>query len=306
MDYDLLQWISFFYTYSFLGWCIESTIVSIEKHKLINRGFLRIPMLPLYGSGAVILLIIIMPFKHNILCVYVLGLISATVLEYTVGTAMENIFKMKYWDYSNDVLNYKGRICLVSSLFWGFLCVVLVEVVNDYVYNLINLISVGSLQIIVIIISLIFMVDVIISVRNAIDLPKILEKISDLKMQIENVYEEIDLLLENASKEFEVYTNKKELDLFVYNTKEKLLELKEKIEQLKEGRKKELSNIDMGKLRLINNNPTSSSMKFNDSLKEIRDKIHNNYEEHVNKIVRKLSLFQSKIEKIIHGNKEER
>ena len=30
---------SYFYIYCFLGWCIESTIVSFENKKLINRGF---------------------------------------------------------------------------------------------------------------------------------------------------------------------------------------------------------------------------------------------------------------------------
>ena len=36
--YNIYQWFIFLYIL-FLGWCIESTIVSFENKKLINRGF---------------------------------------------------------------------------------------------------------------------------------------------------------------------------------------------------------------------------------------------------------------------------
>lgn len=56
-NYSITEWIAFFFIYSFLGWCIESAIVSFNKRKLTNRGFLKGSVLPLYGSGAVIMLL---------------------------------------------------------------------------------------------------------------------------------------------------------------------------------------------------------------------------------------------------------
>ena len=49
--YTWYQWLTFFYLYCFFGWIFESSYVSILKRRFVNRGFLRIPMLPLYGSG---------------------------------------------------------------------------------------------------------------------------------------------------------------------------------------------------------------------------------------------------------------
>ena len=81
-NYSITEWIAFFFIYSFLRWCIESAIVSFNKRKLTNRGFLKGPMLPLYGSGAVIMLLSTLWAKDNYVLVYICGTIGATALEY--------------------------------------------------------------------------------------------------------------------------------------------------------------------------------------------------------------------------------
>lgn len=60
--YTWYQWLAFFYVYCFLGWIFESTYVSLKQKRLVNRGFLRLPMLPLYGSGAVMMLWVSLPW----------------------------------------------------------------------------------------------------------------------------------------------------------------------------------------------------------------------------------------------------
>ena len=60
----------FFYVYSLLGWIWESAYVSICKCKLVNRGFLKGPFLPIYGSGAIMMLVVSMPFQDNIFLTY--------------------------------------------------------------------------------------------------------------------------------------------------------------------------------------------------------------------------------------------
>ena len=84
-SYSMVQWFIFFYFYCFVGWCIESAYVSIKTKQLTNRGFMRGPFLPLYGSGAIMMLVVSMPFQGNILMVYVAGCIGATILEYVTG-----------------------------------------------------------------------------------------------------------------------------------------------------------------------------------------------------------------------------
>lgn len=300
LGYNLIQWGAFFFVYCFIGWCIESFIVSIERHKLINRGFLKMPLLPIYGSGALLLLIILLPYENNIVLVYLLGVVTATILEYIVGAAMEGIFKMKYWDYSNDKFNYKGRICLVSSLFWGVLSVILVCFVHRYVERFIKSFNYDLLVLYVTIITSVTVADVISSVREAADIHKILGKISKLRNEIEKVYEEIDNVLENAYNEFDKHKEKEELKIFIYKTKQNVVVLKEKVQSLKEKRRNIIGNISAGKMRLLNSNPTAASTSFNEALKEVRSRVYNNYETHRNNIVTKIGKLQRKIENFIH------
>ena len=84
-SYTVTQWLFFFYIYCFAGWCIESAYVSFMEKKLTNRGFMRGPFLPLYGSGAIMMLVVSMPFRGRIILTYLAGCVGATVLEYVTA-----------------------------------------------------------------------------------------------------------------------------------------------------------------------------------------------------------------------------
>ena len=64
-SYTIVQWLFFFYFYCFFGWCFESTYVSLKEKRLVNRGFMRGPFLPLYGSGGIMMLVVSAPFQEQ-------------------------------------------------------------------------------------------------------------------------------------------------------------------------------------------------------------------------------------------------
>ena len=125
MIYTFCQWLFFFYFYCFLGWIWETCYVSVLKGHWVNRGFMRGPFLPIYGSGAIIVLIFTLPYRTNAVAVFYMGMISATIMDYVTGVVMEKLFHVRYWDYSNQKLNLNGHICLTSSLAWGVFSVLL-------------------------------------------------------------------------------------------------------------------------------------------------------------------------------------
>lgn len=137
-SYSAAQWLLVFYLYCMLGWCFESTVVSVGQRRLVNRGFLRGPMLPIYGFGAVILLHVSLPLKQHPVWLYLASMIAATVFEYIVGVVMEKIFKVKYWDYSKQRFQFQGYICLRSSLCWGFLGLILTSVIHPPIEKLVS------------------------------------------------------------------------------------------------------------------------------------------------------------------------
>ena len=108
------QWALLFFFYCFCGWVWESCYVSAKQRQWVNRGFLHGPLLPIYGSGAIIILFVTLPVADNLWLVYVLGMLAATLLEYVVGAVMEQLFKVRYWDYTKQPCNLHGYICLTS------------------------------------------------------------------------------------------------------------------------------------------------------------------------------------------------
>lgn len=87
--YSLGQWLLFFFLYCFLGWVWESCYVSAKRRQWVNRGFLHGPMLPIYGTGAVIILLATIPVRDSLWLVFLLGMLAATALEYVTGAAMD-------------------------------------------------------------------------------------------------------------------------------------------------------------------------------------------------------------------------
>ena len=116
LGYTWIQWLFFFFFYSFFGWCFESTYVSLHEKRFVNRGFIRGPFLPLYGTGALMMLIVSMPFQDNLILTDVAGCVGATVLEYITGTLMWMIWRRRWWDYTGLFWNIDGYVCLRSVL----------------------------------------------------------------------------------------------------------------------------------------------------------------------------------------------
>lgn len=122
---DLYHILSWFIVYSFMGWIWESCYVSAKSKKWVNRGFVSGPFVTIYGVGAVTVYVILRPVAGNILELYFAGVAVATILEYVTGVLMEAIFHTNWWDYSDKKFNFQGKICLGSSVAWGFFTLIL-------------------------------------------------------------------------------------------------------------------------------------------------------------------------------------
>lgn len=139
---DMYHLVSAFMLYSVLGWLVESIYMSICNRKFTNRGFAKGPFCPIYGFGAVICYLVLHPLQGNYIKIYLIGSILATIFEFLVGKLMLKLFGEVWWDYNNKPYNYKGLICLESSVAWGAYAVIIVMFLNTKVINFIDRYSV--------------------------------------------------------------------------------------------------------------------------------------------------------------------
>lgn len=197
--YPWYHWLTFFYVYCFLGWIIESSFVSFQKRRLVNRGFLRLPMLPLYGTGAVMMLWVSLPVKDNLILVYISGFFAASALEYVTGWVMERLFKVRYWDYSNQKFNINGYVCLGTSIAWGFLTILMTEVLHKPIEQFVLALNPTIEFVFLSIVTVLFVIDTIQSVRAALDLGHTLESLTKIKAELEDLQVQMALLKAEAS-----------------------------------------------------------------------------------------------------------
>lgn len=201
-SYTLIQWLFLFYFYCFCGWCFESAFVSLKSRKPVNRGFMKGPFLPLYGSGAIMMLVVSKPFLGHWWAVYIAGCIGATVLEYVTGVVMEALFQVRYWDYSNQPFNFQGQICLSSTLAWGGLTLLMNYVVHKPIERLVFDIPADVLTGIVILLTGYIACDFGISFREALDLRDILVRAEKAKEELQRLQKRIDVLIAVAGEEW--------------------------------------------------------------------------------------------------------
>ena len=304
-QYTFIQWLLFFFIYCFLGWVWESCYVSIKKREWINRGFLHGPMLPIYGSGAIIVLLCTIGVRDQVILIFIFGMTGATILEYVTGACMERLFRVRYWDYSHMPLNLKGYICLPVSLGWGAFSVLLVRVIHVPIENLVLQIPERIAEVVSVVCSSAFAVDFTLSFSEAMDLRDMLIRLSDSNEKIQRLQKRLEVvsafaedgLMQYQMKREEQKMSRKEfLEGMIERQRENRrmmlvelidrvnesidagLEKREELQKIKTQIEQEFKNI--GSLtnraarrsaRLLHRNPNTVSKRYAEALKQVQE-----------------------------------
>lgn len=292
--YSIIKWLFFFYFYCFFGWIFESAYVSLRSKKFVNRGFMRGPFLPIYGSGAIMMLVVSMPFQDNIFLTYIAGCIGATVLELVTGVAMEALFKVRYWDYSNQKFNYKGHICLSSTIAWGFLTIFMTEFLHKVVEKIISFIPAMTINVVTVIVTVYIIIDFTLSFKAAMDLRGILVGLEKAKQEMERIQKRLDVIIAVANDEREMrkLENSMRIDDLMESIEERFGAFKERIKinpsEFMEDVREEITELrsryivekehrlqfkrlkDFYQRALIKGNPTMYSRRFEEALEELK------------------------------------
>ena len=125
--------LSYFFTYSFLGWILETVFCVLTLVVFNKRGFLYGPVCPIYGFGAIILIESLKKIKTNTVGKFFISMIAFTIFEYVVSVVLESLFGLRWWDYTGEPFNFQGRISLAYSIAWGIIGTIFVEKIHPFV-----------------------------------------------------------------------------------------------------------------------------------------------------------------------------
>jgi hypothetical protein len=134
--------LAYFVVYSVAGFIIETIFGLLTKGVLESRkSFLYGPFCSIYGLGAVLMILPLQKYKKNNYTLFFAGFFIGSIIEYMVSLVGELIFHIKWWDYSDQIFNINGRICVLFSLFWGLLAIYLMSDINPRIDKFIDFVK---------------------------------------------------------------------------------------------------------------------------------------------------------------------
>lgn len=182
MNHELLkltaELIILFFVYSFAGWCMEVVLKYRQFHRFINRGFLIGPYCPIYGSGAVVVTVLIggtVGPVGSYVETFLASFIICGLLEYGVSWYMEKLFHARWWDYSQKPMNIHGRVWIGNLVLFGIGGVLIVKCIDPPFFAMLDRWPVRTLYVAAILIIVVMLSDYVAShvlfnmVRKEID-----------------------------------------------------------------------------------------------------------------------------------------
>ena len=156
-----------FFIYSFFGYILESTFNLINVHQF-KSGILYGPWTPIYGIGAIITIIISKKIFQKLhknklietIITFIILTIILTIIEFIGGILIEKFFSITMWNYQKFKFNIGKYISLEIALIWGIISIFTIYFIKPLIDKLEKHIP----KTLTIIISIIFIIDIIVTI----------------------------------------------------------------------------------------------------------------------------------------------
>ena len=196
MLYNISFYFLLYFMYCILGYFLECSYCSIKTKKIVlNRGFLIGPYLPIYGNGAMIIVLCLQRYMNDPIVLFFMASIISTSLEYFTSYIMEKVFKARWWDYSNKKYNINGRVCLENSLLFGIGSLLIMYCINPLFQDI--LFEVPNISVIIFgaIFFTVYLIDTIMSIGIIYNISK--TSVFIKKDVTDQINEKVQLLLKH-------------------------------------------------------------------------------------------------------------
>ena len=165
MEYSIATYFLYFIIISICGWIMEVTLQLIQKHKFADRGFLIGPYCPIDGCGGLLITWCLTGLEEHPVALFSMAILICGILEYATSYIMEKLFHARWWDYSENKYNINGRVCLETIIPFGILGLILIYLVNPFIFDNLSKVPENILNIIAIAVLVLFIADNLVSLK---------------------------------------------------------------------------------------------------------------------------------------------
>ena len=186
--YELLL---YFFVYGFLGWCTEVAFAAVKERKFVNRGFLNGPICPIYGIGVTVVVSVLLPYKDQIIPLYLWSVLLVTVLEGVTGYLLEKLFHHRWWDYTGMPLNIGGHVCLLFSVIWGVACVAIVHFIHPVIAKLLSFLPVWLGGLLLVAFCFVLAADLYVTVTGILKFNRRLARMEEIAQELHRISDQL-------------------------------------------------------------------------------------------------------------------
>jgi len=287
LGFSLYEMCLLFIVWSFIGWAIEVCAHALKMGEYSNRGFLSMPICPIYGFGVLIITILLHPFMDIPILMFICSSLICTAFELFVGVTMKMIFHNVWWDYSDEHFNFKGYICLKTSILWGMGCLIVEYCAEPQIEWLVDSIPTTAGTVFIGVMGVLIIIDCSNSVAAVYKLNLRLKEISEISEKMYNSSQKLGKAL--ADTALTAVDKGSEAAAVIY---EKKLEGQEKAAELRNDIKENITDMkdetveklrarydalvafsDKNVERMIKAFPSMHSVKYRKEFENIRAKL---------------------------------
>ena len=164
IDYKLENLILLFFVFGVFGWIWEVNYRLFNHGVFVNRGMLHGPILPIYGVGGILIIVVLKKFRNQPFKLFISAFTLCGIVEYFTSFILEKTLKMSWWNYNGYFLNIRGRVCLEGLLVFGLAGWIATYYTAPILNNIFEKISKNKKRILVIILIGLFIVDMCYSI----------------------------------------------------------------------------------------------------------------------------------------------
>ena len=284
MKLGLTYYFLLYQIYSCAGWLLEVSCKSIEYKRFINRGFLIGPYCPIYGWGALSITFLLYRYSYDPFVLFIMTIIICGILEYSTSWFMEQLFKARWWDYSNRKFNLNGRVCLGTLIPFGIFGLILTYITNPLLINLLNVLNENGLNIVAIVFLVIYLVDNVISITVILGFRKTAMQVGNEQKcdNTEQITKRVQAILSSKS-----WTYKR-----LINAYPKLVALKSRIQEITDEVKENAKELREN----INEKATDFKNTLSDKAEDMKNNINERTEEMKNSISDAKNIFVNSLD----------
>ena len=155
-----------FTTGGIFGFIYELLFYRIDLGHFVKRGVTFGPWIPIYGFGAVLVVLTTSQLKEKPLRVFFISALGCGGLELAAGFLLKHAMNLRLWDYNVEIWNWGnvgGYICARSVLLFGLSALLLQYVIYPFLERLCDRCSEKGLVIIGVIPGTLFVFDILAS-----------------------------------------------------------------------------------------------------------------------------------------------